>query len=53
MDDTKEDPSNEDVSIIAILVHHVPESEQIQLLHTTLARDVDGKKDRPGDEATD
>lgn len=46
---TAEDPRNEGVSIIAVLIHDIPEAEHVQFFHRPTASDVDGEQNRHRD----
>lgn len=48
---TKEDPGDEDVSIVSVLVDHIAKGQQVELLIATFPCRVHGEKDRPSDEA--
>ena len=52
-DEADEDPGNESVRIVAILVCDVAEGEDVQLLLPTASGRIDGEEDGPSDAASD
>lgn len=50
---TKENPCDEDMCIVSVLVNNIAEAEEVQLRLAAMTCSIDGKEDRPGHEATD